>query len=140
MTDQLRHFRGPLITIPRRIVKVGGGKLYSDQCGTATMRVRDGNKAYLANVLYVPGLGVNLLSGRRMCQKGLHGGFDKNSIWMRNEQGRRVLTADQQGGVYIVNKIAPDLNEFALIASMQYDSLVALPANDNAFDQEHQDN
>jgi len=67
MIDQLHHFRGPLMTISRRTIKVEGGKLYLDQCGTARMYAKDDNKGTLINVLYVLGLGVNLLLGKRLC-------------------------------------------------------------------------
>jgi len=80
MTDQLRHFRGSLSKTKKRTIKVEGGRLYSDQCGTAIMRARDGHGAFLSSALYVSGLGVSSLAGRRMCQKGLKGGFDKHSL------------------------------------------------------------
>ena len=76
MTDQLRLFSGPLNRIRRRQIKVGGGKLYADYCGTVTMRDHRGNSVLLSSVLYVPKLEVNLLSDRRMCEKGLQGSFD----------------------------------------------------------------
>jgi len=134
MTDQLRHFRGPLSKIRRRTIKVGGGKLYSDQCGTAIMRAKDGHKAPLASTLYVPHLGVNLLAGRRMCGKGLSGGFDKHSLWMHDKSGRQVLKARQQGGVYVVDEIAEDLNEFALITAIKRKADMALSAQSNQVD------
>ena len=56
-----------MIPIKRRVIKVGGGRLYTDQYGTAVLRVLDGNQALLVNILYVPLLGVNLLSGRKLC-------------------------------------------------------------------------
>jgi len=136
MTDTLRHFRGPLTTIPRRTIRVGGGKLYSSQRGTVRMYAKDGNKARLAEALYVPGLGVNLLSGRRMCQKGFHGGFNKNKMWMQNKEGKRVLIAKQQGGVYIVDQIAPQ--ELALLAVKQSKSQAAFPAVDQELQMDEQ--
>ncbi len=57
---------------------------------------------------------------------------------MRNKQDRQVLIIDQQKNVYIVNKIALNLNKFALIAIMQQESLVAFLAIDNASNQEQQ--
>ena len=80
ITNQLQLFRQPIIPIKRRVIKVGGGRLYADQCGTAVLRAPDSNKALLVNVLYVPLLGVNLLSRRKLCQRGLIGHFNKHYL------------------------------------------------------------
>jgi len=122
MTDQLRLFSGPLNRIKRRQIKVGGGKLYADYCGTVTMRDHGGNSVLLSSVLYVPNLGVNLLSGRRMCEKGLQGSFDQQSLYMHDKFGKEMLKAHERGGVYIVEKIAKGLDEFALFSAMRHDS------------------
>ena len=55
-----------MIPIKRRVIKVGGGRLYADQYGTAVLRAPDSNEALLVNVLYILLLGVNLLSGRKL--------------------------------------------------------------------------
>ena len=107
MTDQHLLFSGPLTKIKRRTVKVGGGKLYSDYMGTAIMQAPDGNKRSLPQTLLVPGLGVNLLSGSRLCKEGLHGSFNTDGLYMRDRNGKVWITAKQQGGVYIVSKITP---------------------------------
>ena len=67
ITNQLQLFRQPLIPIKRRVIKVGGGRLYTDQCGTAVLRVPDSNEALFVNVLYILLLGINLLSRRKLC-------------------------------------------------------------------------
>ncbi len=92
MTDQLRLFSGLLTSIRRRTIKVGGGKLYSDQCGTAVMRAKNG-ECRLTEVLYVPDLGVSLLSGRRFTKKGLMGSFNDDGLYMHTKQGIEVLRA-----------------------------------------------
>ena len=51
-----------------------------------------------------PKLGVNLLSGRRMCEKGLIGSFDQHGLKMHDKQGKEIMEARQRGGVYIVEK------------------------------------
>jgi hypothetical protein len=68
MTDQLNLFRGLLTKIKRRTIKVGGGKLYSDEIGTTEMKVA-GVSLLLPNTLYVKGLGMNLLSSRKICSE-----------------------------------------------------------------------
>lgn len=126
MTDQLRLFRGPLTRIRRCKIKVGGGRLYADYRGTVTMRDQAGNSILLSSVLYVPKLGVNLLSGKRMCEKGLQGSFDHQGLYMRNRLGKLMLEAPEQGGVYVVKHIAKGLNEFALLCNVRCQPEVAL--------------
>ena len=38
----------------------------------------------LLDTLYVPGLGVNLLSARRVCEAGLVGSFDDNNMFFKS--------------------------------------------------------
>ena len=128
MTDQLRLFSGPLTCIRRRTIKVGGGRLYADHCGTVIMRDKGGNSIRLSDVLYVDKLGVNLLSGKRMCEKGLRGSFDQNGLYMHDQFGKLVVKATERGGVYVVEKIANGYDSFALYSSMQRDSHAAFPA------------
>ena len=122
MTDALQLFSGPLTRIRRRKIKVGGGELYAHHRGTCVIKDKHGNRGFLTSVLYVPKLGVNLLSGRRMCEKGLIGSFNQHGLRMHDKQGKEILEARQRGGVYIVERIAKDLDEFALIASMHRDT------------------
>ena len=117
MTDNLRLFNSPLQSIRRHTIKVGGGKLYSDQCGTAIMRAKDGNTATLSSVLFVPNLGVNLLSVRRLCEHGLVGGFSQKKLWLNNVNGKQALNAKARGGVYIVEELAINIDEHALMST-----------------------
>ena len=127
MTDDLSLFRGTLTPIKRRRVKVGGGVLWSDQRGTALMRTENGS-CYLAKTLYVPGLGVNLVSGRQLCKTGLRGSFDTDGLYMHTPNGKQVLKAPNQGGVYIINTIAPELDKYSLMKTMASDESKAYPA------------
>ena len=129
MTDALHLFSEPLTRIKRRRIKVGGGELYADRRGTCVIQDKYGNKGFLSSVLYVPKLGVNLLSGKRMCEKGLVGSFNQHGLRMHDKQGKEILEARQRGGVYIVERIAKDLDEFALTASMHHD--IALSSKEN---------
>ena len=79
------------------------------------MRAKNKNKIYLINVLYILNLKINLLLDRRICQKNLYKDFDKHSIQMRNKQERRIFIANQQKDVYIINKIALNLNKITFI-------------------------
>ena len=100
------------------------------------LRVPDSNEALLVNILYIPLLGVNLLSGRKLCQKGLIGHFNKHYLWLDDKQGNRVIQAKEYRGVYIVSVITKGFEETAFtiteslcqltyLASLTY---LALPA------------
>ena len=100
------------------------------------MRAKDKNKPYLINILFVSNLKINLLLNKRIYQKNLHKDFDKNNIQMQNKQDRQVLTIDQQKDIYIVNKIASNVNKFAFIVIIQQEFLVVFLTIDNTFNQE----
>lgn len=68
----------------RRTIKVGGGVLYADYVGSVMLVDRYSNSIPLSSVLYVPRLGVNLLSGRQACKNGLKGSFDDQSLYLKD--------------------------------------------------------
>ena len=80
MTDQLNLFRGPLKNVKRTTIQVGGGKMYSSHRGAAEVKCKDGSSAVIRNTLYVPNLGVSLLSAKRLCLDGMKGSFDQSNI------------------------------------------------------------
>jgi hypothetical protein len=45
--------------------------MYCNQTGTVDVICKDGSRMTLTNVLYIPGLGVNLLSGKEYARQGL---------------------------------------------------------------------
>ena len=59
-------FRGLIILIKRRIIKVGGGRLYADFKGRIKIRVASVS-LILEDILYIPGLGINLFLSRKLC-------------------------------------------------------------------------
>ena len=61
MTDDPNLFRGTIVPIKRHTIKVKGGQLFVDSIGQVEMRVA-GVSLILDDILYVPGLGINLLS------------------------------------------------------------------------------
>ena len=117
MTNDLEMFRGPLKPIKRRAIKVGGGRLYSDKRGTVGVRDEKGRTRFFTS-LYVPALGVNLLSIRRLCEIRLQGSFDEGALYIRDRQGRLVIRALVCNGVYIVDKVKEGLDEVTIIAAM----------------------
>jgi hypothetical protein len=104
MTDQLHLFRD-LRPISKVSIQVGGGMLYSRLRGTALVSATDGTSCYLDNVLYVPKLGVNLVSAKKLCKGGYRGAFDEETIWITREN-KTVMTAEQSQGLYIVKHVA----------------------------------
>ena len=116
ITDQFKLFNSPLVYIRRRTIKVGGGKLYADYIGEIIFKA-ESKKVTLLNVYYVPGLKVNLLSGKKLCKSGLEGQFDAKVLRMRSKSGKIIVKATQAGGIYIINWISEDINrQYALSA------------------------
>ncbi len=66
MINKPTLFRGPIVKIRRRAIKVEGRRLYIDSIGTVKMKVTS-KSLLLNNVLYVLNLGANLLSSHRFC-------------------------------------------------------------------------
>ena len=116
MTDDIHLFRGPLNPIRRRRIRVGGGELWSDKMGTVKMKIKGGNSALLHNVLFVPNLGVNLMSARKVCSNSsIQGSFDMNTMVFKLN-GTTVIRADVQDGVYLVSRITKGFEESAFLS------------------------
>jgi hypothetical protein len=116
MSDQRNLFR-ELIPIPRRTIRVGGGVLYAREKGTAVLMCKDGSSMLLADTLFVPNLGVNLLSGRRMCQAGLKGSIREDKLYFKLGK-KRIVHATMQQGLYIVTHVANGYEETAFPATL----------------------
>jgi hypothetical protein len=83
--------------------------------GTAELRVKGSGSILISDVLYVPNLGVNLLSSKKLCSKGLiFTGDDKKMAFWRNQE--KVLEASVKGGVYILSWVKPNLEDNAFNA------------------------
>ena len=111
MSDQHDLFT-ELKPIPRRAIRVGGGVIYARQKGTANLVCKDGSSMLLSDVLYVPGLGVNLLSARRICQAGLKGLFTATEMYFKLGK-EKVIKATMSNGLYIVTHVAGGYEETA---------------------------
>jgi hypothetical protein len=67
------------------------------------MRIGSGGSALLSNILYVPKLGVNLLSSRKIYSgKGVLGLFDDKTMYFK-KGNKTLIRADISGGIYIVS-------------------------------------
>ncbi|KAI1002581.1 hypothetical protein K3495_g5620 [Podosphaera aphanis] len=114
MTDQRRLFISDLTPIPRRWIKVGGGRLFSDFKGDVLLRCPDGSSGILPDALLVDGLGVNLLSAKKMCQRNnAKGSFDEKRMLFHDIDNNIILSALLHDGLYKVDHIAGP-NERAL--------------------------
>jgi hypothetical protein len=120
MSDQRSLFRFLNPIKPKR-VKVGGGELRSDHMGDAELVCADGSSMLLADVLYVPKIGVNLLSVRRLCQAGLRFSGDENNLYLKDGK-RKIVKAKMQNGLYVVSHIAKGYKEMAF-PSMELDNV-----------------
>ena len=68
--------------------------------------------------MFVPNLGVNLLSSRKICsQAGAKATFDDKSMDFIHGN-ETLLRADIKGGIYIVSWIAKGLEETAFYTTM----------------------
>ncbi|KAI0993059.1 hypothetical protein K3495_g15125, partial [Podosphaera aphanis] len=108
MTDQIHLFRGKLKKIHPTTIQVGGGTLISSHRGTVVVKCADGSSGIAENVFYVPNLGVNLLSAKRLCRTGMKGHFDEKNVWIMDEN-KIMIHAVQTDGLYIVKHIATEL-------------------------------
>lgn len=125
MIDQFQFFRGPLIPTKKRTIKVEKRKLYSNQRESVMMRMIN-EQSMLTGVLYVPNLGVNLLSKKKLCVNELKKNFDESGLYLHDIKGKQVLKASDRKGLYIVNKITFQLSEYVLIAS-NISKIIAMP-------------
>jgi len=121
MTDQLQLFSKSLIHIKRCIIKVEERKLYVNHCDTAVMQDHHENSVKLFFVLHVSKLEMNLLSKRRMYEKDLQESFDDKNLYMHNKREKQMIETLECKNVYIVERIANNLDEFALLSAMQCD-------------------
>lgn len=105
MTNKINLFSGPLTRIKRRIIKVEGGVLHTDHMKTVILRSRLEKEVIIKQVYYVPDLGANLLSCRRLYMLGLKGRFDIDFIYLQSNN-IDVLKADHKEEVYVYTWIS----------------------------------
>ncbi len=121
MIDQLRLFNDFLVCIKKCIIKVEEEKLYVNHCNTAIMQDHHENSVKLSFVLHISKLKVNLLSERRMCKKDLQESFDDKDLYMHDKQRKQMIKTLECENIYIVERIANNLDKFALLSAMQRD-------------------
>jgi hypothetical protein len=127
MSDQRSLFRFLRPIKPRR-VKVGGGELKAEYMGDAELVCMDGSSMVLADTLYVPGIGVNLLSVRRLCQAGMRFSGNKDKLYLKHNKNK-IVTAKMINGLYITTHIADGYKEMAF-ESIELDETPAAQINE----------
>jgi hypothetical protein len=66
--------------------------IYIDYKGIVELVCKDGSSLLLQDTLYIPGLGVNLVSARKICQASLKGSFNENTIYFI-QGNKKVISA-----------------------------------------------
>ena len=63
-----------------------------------------------------------------MCKKDLQKSFDDKDLYMHDKWKKQIIETLECKNIYIVKKIANDLDEFALLSTMQHDISLAFSA------------
>ena len=79
--------------------------MWSSLKGIAKIKCENGSSGLLENCLYVPDLGVSLISTRRLCKTGLKGTFDDVSMDLWDKKGI-VIHVEQKDSLYVVKNIS----------------------------------
>ena len=98
--------------VSNRFVHCGGGKLAINGIGTATIHASDGTSREFRNVLFVPELGVNLISGKRLIKNGMSGFWDDKTIGVKNEAGKMLLIGKETNGIFILSHLGDEARAF----------------------------
>ena len=67
----------------------------------------------------MPGLGVNLLFAKKMCEGGLRGSFNNKALRFQGDNGKTMVMAKERGGSYVVEEIAKGINDEFALASIR---------------------
>jgi hypothetical protein len=94
--------------------------MYCNHKRPVDMVCKAGSKITLANVLYIPGLGVNLLSERRICEAGLTGQFTKSHMYFKYGKNK-IITATMQDGLYVITHIKHGYQDDAFFGQGYHD-------------------
>lgn len=113
ISDQLSLFRS-LTAIPRQTIIVGGSRLCANAKGIVKVTCEDESSMYLSDVLFVPKLGINLISSRKICRHiGLQGTFDQQNIFFTKDDCKLIIVT-MKNGLYIVSHISKDIGKIVL--------------------------
>ena len=84
MIDQFRLFNEFFNSIKRRTIKIEKRKLYSNQCETIILRVKN-DESRLTKIFYVFDLEINLLFDKRFIKCELKENFNNDDLYMHTK-------------------------------------------------------
>ena len=118
-----RFFNNNMNVIKRRIIKIEKRMLYSNQCETIIMRMKNDNFTFLISVLYVSRLEVNLLFVKKTCQIDLKSEFNDKIFYLMNKREKRIIKTFNKNDVYIIEKLTFNIKEFTLASTIKIDQV-----------------
>ncbi|POS82165.1 hypothetical protein EPUL_006064 [Erysiphe pulchra] len=94
----------------------------SNWCSDSSFEmIVNGVSLLLENVLFVPSLGVNLLSSRKLCAEWNYlGNFNDKSMWFTDQNNEVIIQANVKDGLYYVSCImahSQGIKEIALMST-----------------------
>jgi hypothetical protein len=122
MTGNRKLFTKLKIISTKCKVKTSRGHLNIKGIGTVWLIDTHHSKITLVNVLYVPDLGVNLVSVHAMCDQGLVGFITHQNISFYHKWAL-ILRAVLEGNLYVVKWFTKAIKEYALAADQINDLL-----------------
>jgi DNA-directed RNA polymerase subunit L len=84
------------------MLNIGRIKLRIESVSKVRIQIEE-EEITLLNVLYIPGLGTNLLSRGALYKADLYRSFDKGAIYIRADNSSLVLKAIKRDSIYIIN-------------------------------------
>ena len=117
MIDQFRLFNKLLKSIKNRTIKVEKRKLYSNQCDTMIIKIKI-DKSRLTKFFYVSNLEINLLFVKRFVKYELKRNFNNDDLYMHIKKSIETFKTFARDDIYIVDKIALELNKFVYVNSL----------------------
>lgn len=118
MTDQPSLFRTLVPLEKAKWIKVGGGFIKATHVGNAVMGGKSGRQIVLENVLFVPSLGVSLVSWNQFSKQFA---VQPPSFTLRSMDGKPVVKTKIQGGVPFIQSLSSDLELRAHLAQEDED-------------------
>ena len=103
MTDSKVFFPLSVTPISNKYVRVGGGRLPIRGIGTGVVHLGKSGSIELPGMLFVPNLGVNLISVSALVRNaGWKGIVVENSFHVYDHHGKVMLSAKPRGGTWIL--------------------------------------
>ena len=106
--------------------------MQSDRVEVVTLTAGEGSLT-LNRVFYISNLGVNLLSGNKLCTAGLLKSFNTKCIQLIDKQRKLVIELNRKRGVYYVSNIKGDHAYMAAVHTPPYSNESNFASNSTFF-------